>query len=111
MIQCVLSWIYLVQGVAIIIGTFFMIFARCGSVLIDKKTSGSITHLGVSLVWGMAVMILVYAIGHILGSHLNSAVTLAFSVVRRFPWTEVCMQYFFPNKMTSKVKCITSIGC
>jgi aquaporin NIP len=75
--------------VAEIIGTFFMIFAGCGSVIIDKKTDGSITHLGVSLVWGMVVMILIYTIGHISGAHLNPSVTLAFAVVRRFPWTQV----------------------
>lgn len=67
-----------------IIGTFFMIFAGCGLVVIDNKTNGSITHLGVLLVWGMAVMILVYAIGHISGAHLNPAVILDFAIVWRF---------------------------
>uniref|UniRef100_A0A0D6QS13 Aquaporin n=1 Tax=Araucaria cunninghamii TaxID=56994 RepID=A0A0D6QS13_ARACU len=67
------------------IGTFFLIFAGCGSILVDKKSNGSITHLGVSLVWGMAVMILVYSLGHISGAHFNPAVTLSFATVRRFP--------------------------
>jgi len=75
--------------VAEIIGTFFLIFIGCGSVVIDKKTNGSITHLGVSIVWGLAVMIIIYSIGHISGAHLNPAVTLAFAAVRRFPWTQV----------------------
>jgi len=72
-----------------IIGTFFLIFIGCGSIIIDKKTNGSITHLGVSIVWGLAVLIISYAIGHISGAHLNPAVTLAFAAVRRFPCTEV----------------------
>eukprot|EP00253_Pinus_taeda_P000657 PITA_00657 len=75
--------------VAEIIGTFFLIFIGCGSNVIDKKTNGSITHLGVSIVWGLAVMIIIYSIGHISGAHLNPAVTLAFAAVRRFPWTQV----------------------
>lgn len=68
-----------------IIGTFFLILAGCGSVVIDKKSNGSITHLGVSLVWGMAVMIMIYAVGHISGAHFNPAVTLAFATTRKFP--------------------------
>ena len=79
------------QVVAEIIGTFFLIFIGCGSVVIDKKTNGSITHMGVSIVWGLVVMIIIYSIGHISGAHLNPAVTLAFAAVRRFPWTHVCM--------------------
>lgn len=75
--------------VAEIIGTFSLIFVGCGSVVIDKKTNGSLTHLGVSIVWGLAVMIIVYSIGHISGAHLNPAVTLAFAAVRRFPWNQV----------------------
>ncbi|KAH9319083.1 hypothetical protein KI387_020852, partial [Taxus chinensis] len=72
-----------------VIGTFFMIFLGCGSVLIDKKTGGSITHLGVSLVWGMTVMVLIYTLGHISGAHFNPAVTLAFATVKKIPLNEI----------------------
>ena len=99
-IEGVSTWMDCLQVVAEFIGTFFLIFAGCGSVVIDKKTNGSITHLGVSTVWGLAVMIIIYSIGHISGAHLNPAVTLAFAVVRRFPWTQVCMQYLSQIKMT-----------
>ena len=88
-----LTLVDFVQVVAEIIGTYFLIFIGCGSVVIDKKTNGSITHMGVSIVWGLVVMIIIYSIGHISGAHLNPAVTLAFAVVRRFPWTQVCEQY------------------
>lgn len=77
------------QVLAEFIGTFFLIFLGCGSVIIDQKSDRSITHLGVSLVWGMAVMIIIYAIGHISGAHLNPVVTLASALVRRFPWAQV----------------------
>ncbi|KAH9319150.1 hypothetical protein KI387_020919, partial [Taxus chinensis] len=72
-----------------VIGTFILIFSGCGSVLIDKKTGGSITHLGVSLVWGMAVMILIYSLGHISGAHFNPAVTLAFASIKKFPLKDI----------------------
>lgn len=68
-----------------IIGTFFLMIAGCGSVVVDKKSDGSITHLGVSLVWGMVVMIMIYSVGHISGAHFNPAVTLAFATTRKFP--------------------------
>ncbi|KAH9288114.1 hypothetical protein KI387_032231, partial [Taxus chinensis] len=72
-----------------VIGTFFLVFFGCASVIIDKKSDGSITHLGVSLVWGMAVMVLIYSLGHISGGHFNPAITLAFATVRRFPLKDV----------------------
>ena len=50
-IEGVLTWMDCLQVVAEFIGIFFLIFAGYGSVVIDKKTNGSITHLGVSLVW------------------------------------------------------------
>eukprot|EP00253_Pinus_taeda_P000816 PITA_00816 len=83
------SVVFAQKVVAEIIGTFFLIFIGCGAVVIDKKTNGSITHLGVSLVWGLAAMIIIYSTGHVSGAHLNPAVTLAFAAVRRFPWTQV----------------------
>ncbi|GLJ31320.1 hypothetical protein SUGI_0628340 [Cryptomeria japonica] len=71
------------------IGTFFLIFSGCGSVLVDKKTDGSITHLGVSIVWGLTVMLLIYSVGHISGAHFNPSVTVAFATVNRFPVKEI----------------------
>ena len=90
-IEGVLTWMDCLQVVAEFIRTFFLIFAGCGSVVIDKKTNDSITHLGVSLVWGVAVMILIYTTGHISGAHFNPAVTLAFAIVQRFPCVHVCI--------------------
>ncbi len=86
---CMPSISILKKVVAEFIGTFFLIFVGCGAIIVDKKTNGSITHLGVSIVWGAAVMIIVYSIGHISGAHLNCAVTLAFATVRRFPFIHV----------------------
>ena len=60
------------------IGTFVMIFAGTGAVMVDKISNGAVTHLGISIVFGAVVTALIYSLGHISGAHFNPAVTLAF---------------------------------
>ncbi|EAZ22341.1 hypothetical protein OsJ_05995 [Oryza sativa Japonica Group] len=74
--------------IAEIFGTYFLIFAGCGAVTINQSKNGQITFPGVAIVWGLAVMVMVYAVGHISGAHFNPAVTLAFATCRRFPWRQ-----------------------
>ncbi len=71
------------------IGTFALVFAGCGAIIVDQQTGGSISHAGVSLTFGLVVMVMIYATGHISGAHFNPAVTVAFAITRRFPWREV----------------------
>lgn len=52
---------------------------------------GSVTFPGICIVWGLAVTVMVYSVGHISGAHLNPAVTLAFATCGRFPWKQVCV--------------------
>ena len=66
------------EYVAEFIGTFVLIFAGTGAVMVNQITRGAVTHLGISFVFGAVVTALIYAIGHISGAHLNPAVTLAF---------------------------------
>ncbi|KAJ7145049.1 hypothetical protein O6H91_15G015400 [Diphasiastrum complanatum] len=77
------------QIAAEMIGTFILVFAGCGSAMVDTKSQGSITHFGVSVSFGLVVMIVIYSIGHISGAHINPAVTIAFATVRHFPWSQV----------------------
>ncbi|XP_037442967.1 aquaporin NIP1-3-like isoform X2 [Triticum dicoccoides] len=72
-----------------ILGTYLLIFAGCAAVAVNQRTAGTVTFPGVCVTWGLAVMVMVYSVGHISGAHLNPAVTLAFATCGRFPWRQV----------------------
>lgn len=67
------------------LGTFALVFAGTGAVVINDISAGRITHVGVALTFGLVVMAMIYALGDVSGAHLNPAVTLAFCAARRFP--------------------------
>jgi aquaporin NIP len=75
--------------VAELLGTYFLIFAGCGAAVVNWGNDKVVTLPGISIVWGLAVMVLVYSVGHISGAHFNPAVTIAFATCRRFPWQQV----------------------
>jgi aquaporin NIP len=67
------------------VGTFALVFAGCGAVMVDAQT-GALGHVGVALTFGLVIMAMIYAVGHISGAHFNPAVTFAFALSRHFPW-------------------------
>jgi MIP family channel proteins len=71
--------------VAEAIGTFALVFAGCGAIMVDAKTN-QLGHIGVAITFGLVIMFGIYAVGHISGAHFNAAVTLAFALTRHFPW-------------------------
>jgi aquaporin NIP len=71
--------------VAEAIGTFALVFAGCGAIMVDAKTS-QLGHIGVAISFGLVIMFGIYAVGHISGAHFNAAVTFAFALTRHVPW-------------------------
>jgi MIP family channel proteins len=67
------------------LGVFALVFAGCGAVIADERTGGALGTVGIALVFGLVVMAMIYATGHLSGAHLNPAVTVAFTLTRHFP--------------------------
>lgn len=71
------------------VGTFALIFAGTGAVVVNDVTHGVVTHPGVALTWGLVVMALIFTLGRISGAQMNPAVTLSLYAARAFPLEQV----------------------
>ena len=80
------------QGLAELIGTFALVFAGCGAIMVDATTH-ALGHVGVAISFGLVIMVMIYAVGHISGAHFNPAVTFAFALTRHFPWRHVAVYW------------------
>ena len=74
--------------VAELIGTFALVFAGAGAIMVDAKTE-ALGHVGVAITFGLVIMAMIYALGHVSGAHVNPAVSFAFALTRHFPWPRV----------------------
>jgi len=72
--------------VAEALGTFALVFAGCGAIMVDAKTH-QLGHVGVAITFGLVILFGIYSVGHISGAHFNPAVTFAFALTRHFPWS------------------------
>ena len=70
-------------------GTFALVFAGTGAIVIDEVSGGAVSHVGVALTFGLIVLAMIYTLGDISGAHLNPAVTLGFFAARRMPAVQV----------------------
>jgi MIP family channel proteins len=72
-----------------LVGTFALVFAGTGAIVVNDAHGGAVTHVGIALTFGLVVLAMIYALGDVSGAHLNPAVTIAFSAAGRFPVRDV----------------------
>ena len=71
------------------LGTFALVFCGTGAIVIDQHSGGAITHVGIAITFGLIVMTMIYGLGSISGAHLNPAVSISFTIAKRFPAKEL----------------------
>jgi len=87
----------LAEGIA----TFALVFAGCGAIVVDAERDAGLGSNGVALAFGLVIMVMVYATGHLSGAHINPAVTIAFCATRHFPVRDAAA--YVPSQLAGAV--------
>lgn len=72
-----------------LIGTFAIVFCGTGAIVINQQSNGLVSHVGIAITFGLIVMAMIYSLGNISGAHFNPAVTIAFTIAKRFQLKQV----------------------
>jgi aquaporin NIP len=83
------------------LATFALVFAGCGAIVVDSERGGSLGATGIAAAFGLVIMAMIYATGHLSGAHINPAVSVAFSATRHFPLREVAV--YMPSQLVGAV--------
>jgi aquaporin NIP len=81
--------------------TFALVFAGCGAIVLDSEREGSLGSTGIAATFGLVVMAMIYATGHLSGAHMNPAVSIAFSATRHFPLRDTAL--YVPSQLAGAV--------
>lgn len=87
-------------------GTFCLVFAGTGAIVINDVSGGAVTHVGIAVTFGLVVLAMIYALGDISGAHLNPAVTLGFFVAGRLK-----AHHMLPYIFAQLVGAFAASGC
>ena len=87
------------------LGTFALVFAGTGAIVINQVSGGAITHAGIALTFGLVVLTMIYTVGDISGAHLNPAVSIGFWAARRLPSSDLG-----PNILSQLAGAFTASG-
>ena len=81
--------------------TFALVFAGCGAIIVDRERDGALGSTGIAAAFGLVIMVMVYATGHVSGAHINPAVTLGFSITRHFPVRDAAL--YIPAQLAGAI--------
>jgi len=100
-----------VQVVAEVIATYLLVFVTCGAAAISASDEHKVSKLGSSVAGGLIVTVMIYAVGHISGAHMNPAVTTAFAAVLNFPWKQVPYCKFVMHHQFQYLESLFTLTC
>jgi aquaporin NIP len=90
------------------LATFALVFAGCGAIVVDHERGGTLGAVGIAASFGLAIMAMIYATGHLSGAHINPAVTIAFSIQRHFPTRDALA--YIPAQLAGAIAAALLLG-